>query len=56
MTDCRRRGWGTVSKAFEKSMAKTVVRVGGLRWLKPLAADSVMGRSAVVVDLAALKP
>ena len=41
---------------MEKSKAMMVVRVGGLGRLKPLAADSVMGRRAVVVDRAALKP
>ena len=39
-----------------KSIAMTVVRVGGLRWLNPRAIASVMGRRAVVVDLAGLKP
>ena len=45
-----------MSKALEKSKAMTVVRVGGLRWLNPRAMDSVIGKSAVVVDLTSLKP
>ena len=51
-----RRWWGTVSNALEKSIARMVVRVGGFRWLKPRAMDSVMGRRAVVVEWACLNP
>ena len=32
----RRRGWSTLSKAFERSTAAATVRAGGRRELKPI--------------------
>jgi len=37
LTACSSLVWFTVSKAFEKSMAISTVRSGGLGWLNPVA-------------------
>lgn len=46
----RRRLWLTESNAFDMSMAVAMVRLGGLRWLKPSAILVTRGRRAVMVE------
>ena len=46
----------TVSKAFVRSNDVTIVRRGGLGWLKPAAMVWEMFCSAVVVEWRGLKP
>ena len=43
-------GWETVFEAFDRSIAMAVVRVGGLRWLKPAAIVWVRGGRAGGVE------
>jgi hypothetical protein len=43
----RRRGWSTLSKAFERSTAAATVRAGGRRELKPVVIWCSSGSRAV---------
>ena len=52
----RRRWIGMQSKALERSMDATVVRLGGRFWLKPLAMEVERLRSEDVVEWRGLKP
>jgi hypothetical protein len=52
----RRRGWSTLSKAFERSTAAATVRAGGRRELKPIVICCASGSRAVTVEFPGLKP
>jgi hypothetical protein len=52
----RRRGWSTLSKAFDRSTAAATVRARRRRELKPVAIRCAIGSSEVTVECHGLKP